>query len=434
MIHRLLAILFLALLAGPALAAARVQEVAPGAWLIEDHTLPIVTVKITFENSGAAYDPKDRQGLSAFVSQMLDEGAGDMDSLAFHRTLESAAIHFEADAAEDTFTTGVQTLSEYKKQALDLFTLVLSSPRFDPDAVERIRTGIISGLKEAEEDPGYLASLNWKKAAFAGHPYANSRMGTPASVAAITREDLRAFAKVHFNYGSRRIAIVGDITPQEVKEWLSGPFFKASVRKQISDALTNVTVADGTAPITVNVPVPQTVVTASLPGVMRGDARYYAVVVLNHILGGDELISRLGKEIRDKRGLAYYAQSEVAELDHVGYVAVQFATRNAKTNAAVEVFLEEIRKISEQGVTSEELADAKSYLTGSFPLQIDNEDALADYLLSMQHNHLGSDYLEKRNSLIQAVTLAQVNAVAKELFSHAPLIVMAGAPEVKSKP
>jgi zinc protease len=423
------------LFAGPACAVAQVQEVSPGVWLIEDHTLPIVTVKIAFENSGAAYDPKDKPGLSLFVSQMLDEGAGDKDSLAFHSALESAAIRFSAEAQEDTFTVGMQSLSEYKARALDLFTQALAQPRFDADAVERVRTGIVSELKELEEDPGYLASLNWKRAAFPGHPYATPRHGTFASLAAITREDLQAYAKLHFSCSPKRIAVVGDMTPKEVKQWLAGPYFKPSACNQIVPVIPDVTVADGGAsPVVINVPVPQTVVDASLPGVTRGDPRYYAVVLLNHILGGDTLIARLGREIRDKRGLAYYAESSVAALDHAGYISVQFATRNSETQEAVDVFLGELKKMSAEGVTRDELADAKSYLTGSFPLQIDNEDTLADYLISMQHYHLGSDYLEKRNGLIEAVTLEQVNAAAKELLSHPPLIVMAGAPEDKSKP
>ncbi len=431
MIRRMLLCLCCVLLTESASAVTHVQEVSPGVWLIEDHTLPIVTVKVTFENSGAAYDPEGKKGLASFVSDMLDEGAGDMDSLAFHSALESSAIRFGADAQEDIFTVSVQTLSEYKDRAWGLLNLALSKPRFDADAVERIRSGIESELRQVEEDPGYLASLNWKRLAFPGHPYASPRRGTLASIAAMKAEDLREYVKTHFSCSTKIVAVVGDVTAQEVKQWLSAsPANVSAACNQITPAVADIAVADGGAvPVFVGVNVPQTVVAASLPGVMRNDPRYYAVVVLNHILGGGSLTARLGKEIRDKRGLAYYAESELTALDHTGYISVQFATRAAQAHEAVTVFKAELGKISTDGVTKEELMDAKSYLTGSFPLQIDTQGALADYLLSMQHYHLGPDYLEKRNSLIEAVTLEQVNDMAKTLLSHPPLIVMAGQSE-----
>jgi zinc protease len=423
-----------AVFAGPAFAAAQINEISPNVWLVEDHTLPIVTVKITFENSGAAYDPEDRQGLASFMSVMLDEGAGDMDSLAFHKELESTAIRFGVDAQEDAFSVSVQSLSEYKDRALELFDMAIFKPRFDPDAIERMRTGIVSELKEMEESPEYTASLNWKRAAFPHHPYGNPKRGTFASVAAITREDLQGFAKSHFSCSPRLISVVGDITPQEVKKWLSGPDFGPATCPPAVPVIKDITVTEGGAsPVVVPMPVPQTVVTASLPGVLRSDPRYYAAVVLNHILGGDTLTSRLGKEIRDKRGLAYYAQSDLAALDHAGYIVMQFATRSEQTPAALDIFRKELAKISSQGVTAEELTDAKNYITGSYPLQLDNQSALADYLLSIEHYRLGLDYMEKRNGLIQAVTLEQVNALAKDLLSHTPLVVMVGTPEKREK-
>lgn len=421
----------LSALCSSALAAAAVQEVNPGVWLIEDHSLPIVTVKIAFENTGAAYDPADRQGLASFASQMLDEGAGDMDSLAFHSALENAAIRFGADASEDIFTVSLQTLSQNKDRAFGLLNTALTKPHFDADAVERVRAGILSELKQMEHNPSYQASLRWKHEAFGTHPYANPRVGTLQSVAAITSQDLKEFAS-RFSCRSHVTAVVGDITASEVKQWLSTLSLAPAADCAPVPAVADIAITEGGAsPVVVDVTVPQTVVTASLPGVLRNDPRYYALVALNHVLGGGTLTARLGKEIRDKRGLAYYAESEVSSFDHAGFVTAQFATRNALANDAVQVFRDELKKISTQGVSEAELNDAKNYLTGSFPLQMDSQTGLAEYLLGMQHFHLGLDYLEKRNALINAVTLAQVNDAARSLLSHPPLIVMAGQPAAK---
>ena len=418
----------LALLLLPAVSAATtVVEVAPRVFLVEDHTLPIVTVKTLFENAGSAYDPASKSGLANYISSMLDEGAGDMDSLAYHNALEGSAIRFGIDAQEDTLTVGIQTLTEYKDTAFRLYDLALSRPRFDADAITRMRAALTSSLRQFEEDPGYLASREWKKQAYPNHPYGNPRRGTPESIAAITRADLDGYFKAHIACGPRIVSVVGDITSDEVKKWLASSPLKAGDCAAKAAAVADRVVADGAAqPVRVPIAVPQTVVTASLPGMLRGDANYYAMVVLNHIFGGGTLTARLGRELRETHGLAYYAESETSTLDHTGFITVQFATRNDAADKALALFREQLQKIAGEGVTSQELAEAKSYLTGSFPLQIDNQGALANYLLIMEHFHLGHDYLDQRNVRINAVTLEQVNAAAHSVFTHPPLIVMAG--------
>lgn len=424
-------ILGFSLFAHAADAALPVQEVkaanGAAAWLIEDHTLPIVTVKIAFDRSGSAYDPAGKAGLAAFALQLFDEGAGDLNSLAFNQALEGSAIKVGADTGEDMAVVSLQTLSENRRKALELFALALDHPRFDADAVERIRADIRATLGQMQENPTYLASLHWKEAAFPGHPYASPRRGTTQSVAAITREDLQAYGAKTYGCAEKDVAFVGDISPAEVKAWLESTF-PARACARATPPVADVTLPDGRdAAILVKKPVPQTVVEASLPSVKRDDPRYYAVTVLNHILGGDSLTSRLGKEIRDRHGLAYYAESDEEALDHAAWLSLHFATRAAKTNEALKLFREQLA-LAAKGVRADEVDDAKRYLTGSFPLQIDNEGALADYLLSMQHHHLGRDYLEKRNRLIDAVTPEQVNAEAKALLSHVPLVVMVGNP------
>lgn len=428
------AVLFLTgfvLLAQTAWAGPAVQEVKTDsgytAWLVEDHSLPVVTVKMSFEKSGAAYDPAGKDGTASFLTQMLDEGAGDMDSLAFHQALESNAIRFAAEAGQDMITVSMQTLSEHKDEAMELLLAALTKPRFDEEATARIRASIISDLTALEEEPNYIASRAWKQAAFNGSPYARLRRGTPATVKAITRDDLRLFAKEHFFAGTAPvISVVGDITPEEVREWALPPLAKGAASQAIAD----ITLPDGTDnPVLVKHNVPQTVVLASLPALRRDDPKFYALQVLNHIIGGDSIVSRLGSEVRNKRGLAYHIGSGIEVMDHASFLSASFATRNAQTAEALAIFNSVLQDVRDNGITEQELADAKSFITGSFPLEFDTQNELAGYLIGIQHFHLGIDYLDKRNAYISNVTREEVNALAKQLFAHKPLVVMAGNPE-----
>jgi zinc protease len=428
----LLMSLAFSLVASSALAVTKVQEVdaANGAkaLLIEDHSLPVVTVKIEVNSSGAAYDPQGREGLANFAMQMFNEGAGSMDSLAFNHALEENAIKLGSEAGEDSVIVGVQTLSEFKDNAFDLLDLALNKPRFDSDAVERVRTNILTEIKQADENPTYIAALKWKESAFPDHPYRHPRIGTAQSVAHISREDMQQFQGKTLSCNAKDIAVVGDITAAEVKNLLLKLLPERKCESKLQ-TISNAKIRDGIEPVTVVKQVPQTVVEASLPGVLRNDSRYYSLFLLSDILGGDIFTSRLGREIRDKRGLAYYAESNVDVLDHAGYLAFGFATRSDQLKNALTVFLDELKKMQEKGITQVELDQAKRYITGSFPLNLDGQNSLASYLLQMQHYHLGNDYLDRRNDLINAVTLADVNTLAKELFSHKPLIVMVGMPE-----
>lgn len=404
------------------------------AWLIEDHTLPIVTARVEFENGGVAYDETGKEGLSYFAMQMLTEGAGDMDSLAFNRALEQHAIHIGVDAQEDATAISLQTLSEFKDNAFSLFSLAINKPRFDDDAIARVASSIASDLKEMQANPVYIASRKWKELAYPGHAYRNLRMGTPESVALIKQADLQKYAGSVLACNRRIISVVGDITVAETRKFLS-TIAPAKECRPSTMPVADVQPAEGSgAPVIMKQDVPQTVVQASFPALMRNDPHYYALVLLNYVFGGGGVFdSRLGQEIRNKRGLAYDADSANEALEHSAYIVVHFGTRNEQANTAVGIFREEVEKMRDKGVTKEELDAAKRYLTGSFPLGLDSQSALTEYLTQMQRYNLGMDYLDKRNSLINAVKLSEVNDLAKTLFAHTPIIVMAGAPTNEEK-
>lgn len=428
MIRSTLLMAGLMLLAPVGQASAKIEEVKTASgytvWLSEDHTLPIVTAVLSFERSGSAYDPAGKEGLASFLTQMLDEGSADMDSLTFHQALEKRAIRYGATAGEDTITLSMQTLTEHKNAALTLLLQTVTKPRFDTEAVERIRASIVSDLTQLEEEPDYLASRRWKELAFPAQPYSHPRRGTIASVKALTADDLRLFAAHHFFAGQPPIiAVTGDITAEEIRKWPL-PALAAPATPPMN--LSEVALPDGKEPVLVPHDAPQTVVIASLPAIKRNDPRYYSLQVLNHIVGGSSITSRLGAEVRNKRGLAYHIGSSIEEMDHAAFLSVNFATRDAQAKEAVAVFTAVLKELSEKGVTEQEVLDAKHYLTGSFPLEHDTQAELAGFLIGIQRFHLGIHYPEQRNTLIDKVSLTEVNALAKELLSHPPLIVMTG--------
>lgn len=432
---RMLLCLSLMSAALPVQAKTVIQEIKTASgytvWLSEDHTLPLVTYTFSFERSGAAYDPAGKEGAASYLTQMLDEGAGQLNSLAFHQALENKAIRYSASAGEDTINVSVQSLSEHRKEALRLMLLTLTQPTLEKEAMERIRASIVADLSQLQEEPNYKASLAWKGLVYGGHPYSHPRRGTLASVAAITDGDLRSFAASHFFNGQQPvIAVAGDITPEEIRHWE----LPALGTKPTPPAVAEIAHPEGKDIKQVAHDVPQTVVLLSLPGLKRSDPQFYALQVLNHVLGGDSITSRLGTQVRNNRGLAYYIGSTIEVEDGMAYLAINFSTRADAAAEALGVVKDELKFMVEHGATQQELTDAKNYLTGSFALEHDTQAEWAGFLIGIQHFNLGKDYPNKRNELIEKVTLDDVNALAKQLLSHTPVVVMVGKQAGESAP
>jgi len=431
---RSLLILLLLSLACTAQAALPITEITSDtgvkAWLMEDKTLPIVTLKIQFGKMGAAYDPKDLNGTAAFMSSLFNEGAGDKNALAFQQAMEDSAIHLTAEAGEDDLVLHLQTLVEHEDKAFSLLADVINKPRFDEEAVERMRAEILSLIRQEEASPNYIASKEWKKRAFAHHPYQNLIYGSTESINLIKRTDIME-AYNQLKCSKKYIGIVGNITKETATKMLSLLFPYKPCANSVAEVHAVTIASGGQKPVVIEKPVPQTIIEAGFPALARTDKDYYAQVVMNHIFGGGTLTSRLIKTIRDRHGLAYYAYSDINLLDNASFISVVFATRNEAAFEALKLFYGELDTLKTQGVTEMEVAEAKNYLTGSFPLSLSTQTALVNYLVDMQKQNLGIDYLEKRNSLINQVTQQQVNEVAKRLIpaNPYPLTIMVGEPE-----
>ena len=412
--------------------AVEVQEVVSDggihAWLIEDHQNPLLTMNFSFTGAGAATDPDSKLGLANMVSGLIDEGAGEMDSQAFRGEMENRSIGLSFDAGRDDFSGSLVTLSRERDTAIDLLRLALSEPRFDDAAVERIRAQIVSGLKSAENDPRDIASRTFFKSIFGDHPYARPVSGTFDTVAGLNANDFRGFVGRAFAKDNLIIGVAGDITADELGPLLDEAFGSLPDHADLP-AIADVTPKFGAMDV-VQQDIPQSQAIWGQKGIKRTDPDFYAAYVMNYILGGGGFSSRLTEEVREKRGLAYGVYSYLADLDHAEMMMGGVATRNDAIGKSLSLISTEWTKMKDKGVTQEELDNAKSYLTGAFPLRFTSLGNLSGMLVGMQKEDLGKDFLDRRNSLVDAVTLDDVNRVAAKLMDPANVTVtVVGKPE-----
>lgn len=402
-------------------AAAQAMQIQPvtgasgvEAWLVEDHSVPVVTIRFAFAG-GAALDAVGKGGAASMVASLLDEGAGPYDSLAFHRRLDDLAGQLRFSAAQDEFDGSLRTLKQHLSDTGELLRLALAEPRFAPEDIERIRGEILAGLARQAKNPRSLSGRLWMHDAFEKHPYGSSVDGSEESVAAITRDDLAAFAGARFHRSGLIVGIVGDIDKTEAATLIDRVFGGLPKGADETEIAETKPLDDG-ALVVSRAAVPQSVVTFGQAGPKRDDPAWYAAYVLNEILGGGGFRGRLMKEIREKRGLAYGVSTQLVPYRHAGLIVGNVATENGRVAESIALVRDEWRRMREEGPTAAELDNAKTYLTGSFPLGLDSTQHIAGVLVQMQQDKLGIDYLDRRASLIGGVTLDEAREVAQKLF------------------
>ncbi len=412
--------------------AASVQRVvSPGgieAWLVEEHAIPIVSLRFSFRG-GAALDPEGKEGMARLVSGLLDEGAGGYDSQAFQSRLDDLAVRMGFSAGMDTFSGSMETLSENLPEAFEMLALAITAPRFEPSAVNRIRSQVLASLAQVSTDPDYIAARNWLEHLLPEHPYGRPTRGTPDSVQAVGIDDLRKFVSERFDKDNLVVGVVGDIDADQLEVLLDSTFGALPERATPYNLEEANPVDDGDK-IIVEFKIPQSIVVFGHTGPKRNHPDFYAAYVMNHILGGGSFTSRLTQEVRKKRGLAYGIGTSWSPKDFGGFFRGRVATQNARVAETIEIILAEISRMRAGGANESELADAKTFLTGSFPLRLDSNSKIASMLVAIQLDDLGIDYLERRNDYIDAVTLDDVRkAAAKFLKPDELVFVVVGMPE-----
>ena len=415
----------------PAASAMKIEKiVSPSgieAWLVREQATPLVALNYAF-HGGSSQDAPEKSGTANLVADMLDEGAGDLDSKAFHERLEQRAIEMSFRVGRDYFFGSVRTLNEHRDEAFDLLRLALTKPRFDADALERVRGQELAGLRRETTNPNELASRAWWSAAFPGHPYGRETKGSLETVPRITADDLRDYVRRAFARNELTISIVGDVDAKEAGELIDRAFAGLPARNDLKP-VPEATPRGLGRRIVINLDVPQAVVTFGGTGIERNDPDFMAAYIVNHILGGGTFSSRLYREVREKRGLAYGVSDNLVWFKRAAVVLGGTATRADRTADALQIIEQETKRMAEEGPTPEELAAAKSFLKGSYALSLDTSGKIAAQLTQIQLDKLGMDYIDRRGAMIDAVTIEDAKRVAKRLYGGGMLVTVAGRPK-----
>lgn len=411
MLKRVLAALALSLLAAVAQAAVKIEHwVAPSGarvYFIETHVLPIVDVQVDF-SAGSAYDPADKAGLATLTRRLLDAGAGDLDEETLAGRLVDVGARVGGDMDRDRSGISIRTLSypAERQVALDLLRLMLSQPRFPEAMLVRERARAIAAIQEAETRPDSIARRRFDAALYPGHPYGYTE--TAESVGRITRDDLVAFHRDHYSANRAVVAIIGDL-PRAEAERIAQSLTADLPAGSAEAPLPPVTLPKAEVQKVAH-PAAQSHIHVGLPAVRRGDPDYFPLLVGNYSLGGGGFVSRLMKEVREKRGYAYSVYSYFAPRKQEGPFEIGLQTKREQAAEALQVADDVLRGFLASGPTEAELAAAKKNLIAGMALRIDSNAKLLGYLSLIGFYDLPLTYIDDFPKRVDAVTTAQVKA------------------------
>ena len=437
MIRVLFATIMTVLLTVPAMASVDIKEVKTSggltAWLVEDHSIPFMALEIRFRG-GASLDAPGKRGAINLMTGLLEEGAGDLDARGFARETDALAASISFDVGDDSLSISSRFLSENRDEAVALLRSAINEPRFDPQAIERVRGQVLTGIASDAKDPDELASRALDQLAFPDHPYATSLNGTTDSVTALTRDDLIAAHKSVLARDRIYIGAVGDITPDELSTLLDDLLGDLPAEGAPMPPVAEVDIPPGVTVVPFETP--QSVARFVQRGIKQDDPDYFTAIVLNHSLGGGSFESRLMDEVRRKRGLTYGVYSYLAPRDLAEVYVGSVSSSNSRIAEAIDVIREEWTKAAENGMTAEEVENAKTYLTGAYPLRFDGNGTIANIMVGMQMLGLPIDYIATRNERVEAVTVEDVKRVAAELLDpeHLHFVVVGTPVGIESTP
>ena len=424
-------IAFMLLAAAPLRAEIDIAEVTtPGginAWLVEEESIPFVALELRFKG-GASLDAPGKRGATNLMVGLLEEGAGDLDSRAFSERAESLAASFDFDIGDDAVSVSARFLTENQDEALALLRDALTQPRFDQEAIDRVKAQVVSVIRSDSQDPDNLVGRAFDDMVFGDHPYGSAIEGTESSLEALTRDDLIAAHQGALARDRVYVGAAGDISAEELSEMLDT--LLSELPETGAPQAADVEVSTEAGVTVVPFDVPQSVAIFGHEGIARDDPDFFAAYVLNEILGGGGFEARLMEEVREKRGLTYGVYSYLVPKDHAALYLGRVSSANDRIAEAIEVIRDEWTKMAEHGVTEEELATAKTYLTGAYPLRFDGNGPIANILVGMQMDDLPVDYVNTRNDKINEITLEDIKRVAARVLRPEALhFVVVGQPE-----
>ena len=404
---------------------------------VENHDLPMLDISVEFP-AGSGYDTPQKAGRAALTQELLRMGAGGLSENEIAQRIADVGAHLGGRFDADRAGVYLRTLSsrDERDRALEVMTKVLQQPEFPEDVLERERARAIAGLKEADTRPDTLASRAFARAVFGDHPYGLRASGEVETLKNLTREDLLHFYATHYVAERAVVAIMGDVTRSEAEAIAER--LTAGLKRAGREHVQLPEVADLARAVTTNIPHPaaQAHILIGAPGVRRGDPDYFALLVGNHILGGGGFESRLTDEVRSKRGLAYSVYSYFMPLQRRGSFRIGLQTRGDQAKAAIDVVMQTLRDFVTKGPTAEELEDAKRNLIGGFPLRIDSNRKIHEYLAMIGFYGLPLSYLEEFVPNIRKVTAEDIKAAFARRIDPAKLVtvVVGGGEASAGKP
>lgn len=415
--------------------AASVQQINNdnlSAYLLEEHSNPIVAISFAFQKSGIAYENDEKSGLTAVLAEMLTAGGGKYNTQEFKDLCAEYGIKIGFNAGMDDFNGYLQFPREYQAMAVELFKSALLHPLMPEDYFELIKSQHLIALKMQQEHPESVLADNFKRFIFEGHPYERNLLGTKKGIQNLIIDDLKDYMKSNLAQDNLLIGIAGDISTDEAKQLLSQMFDELPERNN-DEMLSRITIETRGKELSVSRKTAQVIASFAVAGTYRDSVDFYPLYLANYIFGGAGLTSRLNKEIREKEGLTYGIYTYLAISDAAALLQGGFSATADNFAKAKDLLSEQWQMMAQNGVSEDELTEAKKSLISSYNLRFADIDGIADMLLAMQKYKLGSDFLDKRNDYINEVELSEVNAAARKYFKQIPDFVYIGVDDVKEK-
>jgi zinc protease len=396
---------------------------------VEDHSVPVLAVSFAFKGAGSILDPADKQGLARMVSNTLDEGAGDLDAQAFQKALRDDAIELSFSATRDDFTGSLRTVTANADRAFELLQMALLKPRFDDEAIGRMREANQSRIRSSLSDPDWVAARIMNDRIFEGHPYARNSGGTLSSLDVITAADIRGFHAQYLGRNNLVIAVAGDITADQLARTLDSVFGKLP-EVTLPPAPPVVSQTNAGDIYVFEKDIPQSIIQIIQPGIDHRDPDYHLAQVMNFVLGSSGFGSRLTEVIREQRGLTYGIYSSFMTMRFFDGLTVSTSTENKNASTMMDLVRQEWTKMKETPISAKELTDAKTYLIGSLPLSLTSTDDIAGLLLGLQLDELPRNYLDTRAAAIEAASPADIQRVARKILDENKMtVIVVGQPE-----
>lgn len=394
----------------------------------EEHSLPFVTLELLVD-AGAWRDPADRGGLANLTAESILLGASKRSISEINEILDYMGSSLEVSCGWDSASVSLKSLKKELDPGFEIFMEALTEPSFPEQEFQRQQNTILGGIASAKDNPMETAQKKFREVVFVSGPYDHPVEGTEESVPALTRQMVVEFHQAYYRPNISILAVVGDITVQEVRERLV-PRLSRWKGKPVPEKGVKTNFTEGPKKSLTERPITQANIVLGHGGIERGNPDYYAVSVMNRILGGGGLSSRLAEAIRVKRGLAYSVQSGFAAHRYPGTFQVVLQTQAGSASEAIGLALEEMKRMEREMVTEQELKTAKDYLIGSFALRLNTQSRLASFISQAEYYGLGQDYPQRYPSLIRAVTREDVLRVARE-YLHPEKVILSVVGNVK---